>query len=65
MKFLFYVLRSIWKHQNGRWYVWRDVPIDIVRFVAATRYFVRKEPPSNYKSFLYEAHREYQLRNNK
>lgn len=62
MRILFYVLRSIWMFQSGRWYVWRDVPLDIVRLVAATRYFVRHEPPSDYKRLLYEAHKECQLR---
>lgn len=62
MRFLFYVFRSIWMFKRGRWYVWRDVPLDIVRLVAATRYFARKEPSSDYKELLYEAHKEYLLR---
>ena len=65
MRFLFYVARSILLFKSGRWYVWRDVPLDIVRLVAATWYFVRKEPSSDYKSVIYEARKEYQLRKTK
>ena len=62
MRILFYILRPIWMFNNGRWYIWRDVPLDVVRAIAAMRYFVRKEPPNDGKNFFYEAHEEYKLR---
>lgn len=65
MRVLFYVARSFWLYQIGRWYVWRDVPIDIVRLVSSMWYYVRKEPSSKYKSVIYEARKEYKLRKTK
>lgn len=65
MRVLFYVARSFWLYQIGRWYVWRNVPTDVVRLVATTWYFVKKEPSSDYKNIIYEARKEYKLRKTK
>lgn len=39
LRFWPYTIRALWRVGNGRWYVWRDAPTDIVRFNAImTRY---------------------------
>jgi hypothetical protein len=38
MKFWYYFIRSIWRVVNGRWYVWRDAPTDVVRQAAALKF---------------------------
>jgi hypothetical protein len=35
MKFYIEVIKAYWKHLNGRWFVWRDTPIDVVVEAAA------------------------------
>jgi len=59
MKFWLYVIKASWIFARGRWYVWRDVPTDVVRRIAALWYFDRKEEKSE---LIHEAYREYQLR---
>lgn len=48
----------------GRWYVWRDVPTDIVRQVAAL-WFLNRKSKEEKSDLIYEAHKEYQLRKRK
>jgi hypothetical protein len=43
MRFWLYVIKAVWRSVRGRWYVWRDVPTDVVRKIAALWYFDRKE----------------------
>jgi len=59
MKFWLYVIKAVWRFQMGRWYVWRDVPTDVVRKVAVLWYLERKEEKNE---LVYEAYKEYQLR---
>ena len=59
MRFWLYVIKAVWRFQMGRWYVWRDVPTDVVRRVAVLWYFDRKEEKNK---LVYEAYKEYQLR---
>jgi len=59
MKFWLYVIKASWIFARGRWYVWRDVPTDVVRRVAALWYLERKEEKNE---LVYEAYKEYQLR---
>ena len=35
MRFWIHIIKAYWKTLNGRWYVWRDVPIDVVAEAAA------------------------------
>ena len=35
MKFWIHITKAYWKHLRGGWYVWRDVPIDVVAEAAA------------------------------
>lgn len=30
MRFWIHILKAYWKTLNGRWFVWRDTPIDVV-----------------------------------
>ena len=63
MRFWYYVMRASWRHAFGRWYVWRDVPTDIVRQVAVLWFFARrKDYADDERSLIHEAHREYALR---
>jgi len=59
MKFWLYVIKASWIFARGRWYVWRDVPTDVVRKVASLWYFERKNEKNE---LVYEAYKEYQLR---
>ena len=59
MKFWLYVIKAVWRSVRGRWYVWRDVPTDVVRRVASLWYLERKEEKNK---LVYEAYKEYQLR---
>ena len=59
MRFWLYVIRASWIFARGRWYVWRDVPTDVVRKVASLWYLERKEEKNK---LVYEAYKEYQLR---
>ena len=47
MKFWYHFLKSIWRVLNGRWYVWRDVPTDIVRQAAALKFEAAEHKDSN------------------
>lgn len=46
----------------GRWYVWRDVPTDVVRQVAVLWYLERKSPRDERSDLIEEAYNEYKLR---
>jgi len=59
MRFWLYVIKAVWRSVRGRWYVWRDVPTDVVRRVAVLWYLERKEEKNE---LVYEAYKEYQLR---
>jgi len=59
MKFWLYVIKAFWLFVRGRWYVWRDIPTDVVRKVGLLWYFDRKNEKNE---FVYEAYKEYQLR---
>ena len=61
MKFWFYVIKVSWRLSMGRWYVWRDVPTDIVRQVAVL-WFLNRKSKEEKSDLIYEAHKEYQLR---
>ena len=46
MRVLLYAIQAMWRVRRGRWFVWRDVPIDVVRRVsAAWRYIKRENSP--------------------
>jgi hypothetical protein len=64
MKFWFYVIKVSWRISMGRWYVWRDVPTDIVRQVAVL-WFLNRKSKEEKSDLIYEAHKEYQLRKRK
>jgi len=59
MRFWLYVIKAVWRFQKRRWYVWRDVPTDVVRKVAVLWYLERKDEKNE---LVYEAYKEYQLR---
>jgi hypothetical protein len=59
MRFWLYVIKASWRSARGRWYVWRDVPTDVVRKIAALWYLERKDEK---RELVYEAYKEYQLR---
>ena len=64
MMFWFYVIKASWRLSIGRWYVWRDVPTDIVRQVAAL-WFLNRKSKEEKSDLIYEAYKEYQLRKRK
>ena len=64
MRFWFYMARSQWRVIRGRWYVWRDVPTDIVRRAAALWFLARKDKDAEpeVESVILQARNEYRLR---
>jgi hypothetical protein len=63
MRFWWHVIKVMWRHVNGRWYVWRDSPDDIVREVAGMEFTAKqKEESPNWFVLVQEAKRELQLR---
>ena len=61
MRYWFYVFKAAWRNASGRWYVWRDVPTDIVRQVAVLWYLNRKRGEEK-SDLIYEAYKEYKMR---
>ena len=61
MRFWLYAIRAAWRVANGRWYVWRDAPTDVVRQMAALWYMARKNPEEG-SEVIHQAYQEYQLR---
>lgn len=64
MRFWFYMIRSSWRVIRGRWYVWRDVPTDVVRRAAALWLVTRndKNGDDDVKTTIAQARAEYKLR---
>jgi hypothetical protein len=67
MTYWFYMIRSIWRVLHGRWYVWRDVPTDVVRKAGALWLIVRndKSADDNLRLVILQARNEYKLRKRK
>jgi len=61
LRFWLYVIKAVWRSVRGRWYVWRDVPTNVVRRVAVLWYLERKIKEKE-SALVYEAYKEYQLR---
>lgn len=64
MRFWFYIFKASWRLGMGRWYVWRDVPTDIVRRVAALWYVNRRRNEEK-SELIHEAYKEYNIRKRK
>lgn len=62
MRFWFYTVRAIWRGVNGRWFVWRDAPTDVVRKAAALWYTGRNDSDPDHVNVLRQAREEYKLR---
>lgn len=64
MRFWLYITQALWRVHRGRWYVWRDVPTDIVRKAAALWFVARndKEPSPEIVSLVHQARSEAKLR---
>ena len=67
MRFWFYMTRALWRVIRGRWYVWRDVPTDVVRMAGGLWLVTRngKDVPDNVQSAVLQARTEYKLRKRK
>ena len=61
LRFWLYVIKAVWRSVRGRWYVWRDVPTNVVRRVSVLWYLERKIKEKE-SALVYEAYKEYQLR---
>lgn len=61
MRYWFYIIKVCWRLANGRWYVWRDIPDDIVRQVAVLWYINRKRG-EEHSEVIHEAYKEYKMR---
>lgn len=62
MRFWFYLLRAAWRVTNGRWYVWRDAPYDIVRQVATLWFHARHEQGDVAREVIQQAYSEHLAR---
>ena len=62
LRFWLYTIRAMWQMQMGRWYVWRDVPTDVVRQMACLWYASRNSEEAGVRNLVHQAREEYKLR---
>lgn len=60
MRFWWHIVKAMWKHLNGRWYVWRDTPDDVLRDVL--KIDITHEEDSEVITLVRGAWQEHKLR---
>jgi len=65
MRYWFYAIRATWRLLNGRWFVWRDAPTQVVREAASLWRWARYDTDEDHKALIWQARQEYKLRKRK
>lgn len=65
IKFWLYTIRAMWRVGRGRWYVWRDAPLQVVEEAAELRLHLQETDDANMKNLILQACDELALRDKK
>jgi hypothetical protein len=62
IKFWLYTIRATWRVSRGRWFIWRDAPLQVVEEVAELRAHLHETDDPNMKNLVWQACDELALR---
>lgn len=62
MKFWFYSIRAMYRVLRGRWYVWRDAPIEVVEQIAEMKPHLKSTDEVGLVNLIVQAEKELELR---
>ena len=62
MRFWLYTIRAMWRVSRGRWFVWRDAPLQVVEDAAEMHPHLKDTDDPNMKILIRQACEELELR---